>query len=291
MGRNQNKVEPPCSIFHAGDIKTQFLLAGGTQQSFKMTPAFVPSVYPLRRQEKAPRSAAEPTRLSPSVSVALLITWLSLVFRLVEVVLFLPRFSTRPVPTETTHSSGVLGHKHLDSWTASAVGLLIRRPPSCTPNKRSGALKGVFDCKTWKNPNNCCSKPHKRSWISTINGRRNYKDHLMEQREEIYARIQSRGVSSTVALISNIILGRACASAPVYPGWWWWGGLVERLGVMLNRHEAEGPRGWQQDQTHRGQSSLKRPGWGGGCGSWGAPSVYFLWPCVHGCLIEKLVSS
>lgn len=42
------------------------------------------------------------------------------------------------------------------------------------------------------------------------------------------------------------------------------GGLVERLGVMLNRHEAEGPRGWQQDQTHRGQSSLKRPGWGGG---------------------------
>lgn len=42
------------------------------------------------------------------------------------------------------------------------------------------------------------------------------------------------------------------------------GGGVERLWVMLNRHEAEGPRGWQQDQTHRGQSSLKRPGCGGG---------------------------
>lgn len=75
-------------------------------------------------------------RVSPSVSVALLITWLSLVFRLVEVVPFLPRFSTRPVPTETTHSSGVLGHRHLDSWMASAVGLLIRRPPSCPRNTR-----------------------------------------------------------------------------------------------------------------------------------------------------------
>lgn len=46
---------------------------------------------------------------------------------------------------------------------------------------------------------------------------------------------------------------------------------------MLNRHEAEGPRGWQQDQTHRGQSSLKRPGWGGGWGrgELGGPKCLF----------------
>lgn len=186
-----------------------------------MTPVFVHSVYPgqrPRRQEKKPQSAPEPTRLSPSVSVALLITWVSLVFRLVEVVLFLPRFSTRPVPTETTHSSGVLGHKHLDSWTASAVGLLIRRPPSCTGNKRSGALKGGFYCKTWENPVNCCSKPHKHSWISTISGRGNYKDHLMEQRE---------GIESFIHCGFDIYHHPGegvCLSSAVYPGWWWWGG-------------------------------------------------------------------
>lgn len=108
--------------------------------------------------------------LLPSVSVALLITWVSLVFRLVEVALFLPRLSTRPVPTETTHSSGVLGHKHLDSWIASAVGLLIRRPPSCPRNKR----EKVFYGKTWgekkKTTTNCCLKPQKHSWFSTISG-------------------------------------------------------------------------------------------------------------------------
>ncbi len=36
-----------------------------------------------------------------------------------------------PVPRDTTHCTGVLGHKHLLSWMARAVGLLIKRPPSC----------------------------------------------------------------------------------------------------------------------------------------------------------------
>lgn len=54
----------------------------------------------------------------------------SLVFRLVEVVLFLPTVSYRPVPRDNTHCSGVFGHRHLHSWMANAVGLLMRRPPS-----------------------------------------------------------------------------------------------------------------------------------------------------------------
>lgn len=141
--------------------------------------------------------------LLPSVSVALLITWVSLVFRLVEVALFLPRLSTRPVPTETTHSSGVLGHKHLDSWIASAVGLLIRRPPSCPRNKR----EKVFYGKTWGKKN----KLRIAAWsLKSIPGFQpsvgeTFQDHLMEQKEEIHVQLQRcSSDSSTAALISNI---------------------------------------------------------------------------------------
>lgn len=80
---------------------------------------------------------------SPSVSVALLITLFSLVFRLVEVVPVLPRLSMRPVPSDTTHSRGVSGHKHLHSWTASAVGLLISRPPSCAQKHERIHVNGL----------------------------------------------------------------------------------------------------------------------------------------------------
>lgn len=72
------------------------------------------------------------------------------------------------------------------------------------------------------------------------------------------------------------------------------GEKLERLRVMLNRHEAEGPRGWQQDQTHRGQSSLKRPGWGGGGGGlWelrGPKCLFYVAVCT-GVFDRKLVSA
>lgn len=74
--------------------------------------------------------------------MALLITLVSLVFRLVYVALFFPGVSKRPVPRETTHSTGVSGHRHLHSWIARAVGLLISRPPSCTQTGR-----GHFTCR------------------------------------------------------------------------------------------------------------------------------------------------
>ena len=72
----------------------------------------------------------------PSVSVALLMTFTSLVLRLVWVALCLPGVAKRPVPSDTTHSRGVPGHRHWHSWMANAVGLLISRPPSCV-NERT----------------------------------------------------------------------------------------------------------------------------------------------------------
>lgn len=226
--------------------------------------------------------------LLPSVSVALLITWVSLVFRLVEVALFLPRLSTRPVPTETTHSSGVLGHKHLDSWIASAVGLLIRRPPSCPRNKR----EKVFYGKTWgkkkkKNYellleaskaflvfNHQWVKPFKIIWW---NKKKRFTcscrgAHQIPPQWLWYPTSTREDLSLTSA---------------GYPGWW---GRNCGLRVTLNRHEAERPRGWQQDQTHRDQSSLKRPGWGG-CGSCGAPNCRFHVAASTCVFDQKLVSA
>lgn len=141
----RNTAKPPRCILPADDIKSHEKPTGVTKQSSKLTPVSAHSAYAnlwrnKRRNELEDQSPLE--RLLPSVSVALLITWVSLVFRLVEVVLFLPRFSTRPVPTETTHSSGVLGHKHLDSWMASDVGLLIRRPPSCPRSRGEKVFQG-----------------------------------------------------------------------------------------------------------------------------------------------------
>ena len=39
--------------------------------------------------------------------------------------------SKRPVPRETTQWKFSLGQSSLLSWMAKAVGLLVRRPPSC----------------------------------------------------------------------------------------------------------------------------------------------------------------
>lgn len=102
-----------------------------------------------------------------------------LVFRLVEVLLFLKWDAKRPVPSDTTHSRGVLGHKHLDSWTANAVGLLISRPPSWAQNRTSAVLENPFTNYEWASslmpraqpaqPINWHLKPQKLSRSSTVN--------------------------------------------------------------------------------------------------------------------------
>lgn len=67
----------------------------------------------------------------PSVSVALLMTFVSFAFRLVYVTLVFPSLSYRPVPSDIRHCNGTSGQRHLHSWTANAEGLFSSRPPSC----------------------------------------------------------------------------------------------------------------------------------------------------------------
>lgn len=41
------------------------------------------------------------------------------------------------------------------------------------------------------------------------------------------------------------------------------GGVTGEAAELLNRHEAEGPQGWHQDQTHKDPFSLRKPSLGG----------------------------
>lgn len=138
--------------------------------------------------------------------------------------LFLPRLSKRPVPSETTHSKGVLGHKHLHSWIASAVGLLISRPPSCAQNRWFTMLETPFtslECVFMPRPQSVKLiswhlKLPKRSWISTVN-RWNFWRTIVETKRKdqcavtellvsswfVFPFTSSLTVSVRLALISN----------------------------------------------------------------------------------------
>lgn len=67
----------------------------------------------------------------PSVSVALSSILKNFVFQdeLLTSSLHTAGF-VRPVPNETTHWIGQPGHNCFASWTATAVGLFTKRPPS-----------------------------------------------------------------------------------------------------------------------------------------------------------------
>lgn len=78
-------------------------------------------------------------------------------------------------------------------------------------------LDEVFYSKTWKNTVNCRSTPQKHSWISTINGRKNFKIAWWDKEKKSTCRYR---VSSAVALISTSTRGGGglCLGSTVYPG-------------------------------------------------------------------------
>lgn len=190
--------------------------------------------------------------------------------------LLLPGVSKRPVPSETTHSKGVLGHKDLHSWIASAVGLLISRPPSCAQNTTSAMLetlfRGFFLCQDHSKRNQLIGfwNPQNLSRILTVHRWHFLKTSDANKKNRSMCSYRAACKSTKhccffppVSLLpshfqSDWLWYRTTAQecfrfgSIVYPRQWGsnWRGCGDCwIGMRLRGRGAEG---WQQDQTHRG---------------------------------------
>lgn len=147
-------------------------------------------------------------------------------------------------------------------------------------------------------PTNWHLKPRNLSWISTV-----YRWNFWRTSDEIKRTDQCAVTELLVSSCFVFLFPRCsqfqsawlwyrttaqecfCFGSIVYPRRWGsnWRGCGDCwIGMRLR---GRGAAGWQQDQKHRGQSSLKRPGWG-----WeprGPQCLFYVAVCVCACLIES----